>query len=111
MAAIVVLVAVNLVGPSRLIAGENVARLLDPARVPADGRTSLDVGYAQGLGDDAVPALVTALPALRGQDRVWLLETLAQRKQALAQPDATGWPAWNLGRDRARETLAELPSS
>jgi hypothetical protein len=111
MAAIVVLVAVNLVGPSRLIAGENVARLLDPARVPADGRTSLDVGYAQGLGDDAVPALVTALPALRGQDRVWLLETLARRKQALAQPDATGWPAWNLGRDRARETLAELPSS
>jgi hypothetical protein len=39
IAAIVVLVGINVVGPSRLIATENVARLLDPARVPADGRT------------------------------------------------------------------------
>jgi len=110
MAAIVVLVGINLVGPSRLIATENVARVLDPSRVPADGKSGLDVAYVRALGDDAVPALVAALPALDAADRATLLAFLASRKQALAAPEATGWPAWNVGRETARRALDELPA-
>jgi len=110
MAAIVVLVGINLVGPSRLIATENVARVLDPSRVPADGKSGLDVTYVRALGDDAVPALVAALPALDAADRAPLLAFLASRKQALAAPEATGWPAWNVGRETARRALDEMPS-
>src|SRR5262249_38087295 len=68
IAALVVLAGINLVGPSRLIAGENVARVLDPSLVPADGRSGLDISYVRQLGDDAVPALVQALPALASDD-------------------------------------------
>lgn len=109
MSAVAVLVAINLVGPSRLIAEQNVARLLDPSLVPADGRTGLDVRYARLLGDDAVPALVAALPALQGPQRSDLLRLLAQRKQALADESTVGWPSWNLGRELARQALAGLP--
>ncbi len=64
IAALVVLGGINVVGPSRLIAEENVARVLDPSLVPADGKSGLDVTCATRLGDDAIPALVRALPAL-----------------------------------------------
>jgi hypothetical protein len=110
MAAVVVLVAVNLVGPSRLIADQNVDRLLNPALVPADGEPGLDVGYAVFLADDAVPALVRALPALGDRERKFLLEDLAARRSTLAGPEAGGWPSWNVGRERAREALANLPA-
>ena len=107
LAAIVVLVGMNLVGPSRLIAEQNVARVLDPSLVPADGKSGLDVPYALRLGDDAVPALVATLPALDPADRAALLSRLQSRRDALAE--ATGWPAWNLGRELARRALAALP--
>ena len=109
IAAVVVLIGVNIVGPSRLIAAENVARVLDPARVPADGRSGLDVDYAAVLGDDAVPALVEVLPALGASDRARLLGILAERQDALGRSEATGWPAWNLGRSAARDAMRSLP--
>lgn len=109
MSAVAVLIAVNVVGPARLIAEQNVARLLDPSLVPADGRTGLDLRYARLLGDDAVPALVGAAPALSGSARADLLAILEERKQALSDASIAGWPSWNLGRDRAREALAGLP--
>ena len=108
-AAIVVLIGINVVGPSRLIATENVGRLLDPSRVPPDGRTGLDIGYVGVLGDDAVPALVQALPAVAGLDRALLQRQLIERRNALAAADTTGWPAWNLGRELARRALEGLP--
>jgi len=109
ISAVAVLVAINLVGPARLIAEQNVARLLDPSLVPADGRTGLDLRYARLLGDDAVPALAAALPALSGDDRAELLALLAERKADLAGPASAGWPSWNLGREQAREALETLP--
>jgi MFS family permease len=109
ISAMATLVAINLVGPARVIAEQNVARLLDPSLVPPDGRTGLDLRYARLLGDDAVPALVTALPALGGEDRAELLAVLAARKADLADASTTGWPSWNLGREGAREALAALP--
>jgi hypothetical protein len=77
--------------------------------VPADGKSGLDVGYALRLGDDAVPALVAALPALKPADRAALLSRLQSRRDALTAAETTGWPAWNLGRELARRALAALP--
>jgi hypothetical protein len=108
IAAIAVLLGVNVVGPSRLIAEQNVARVLNPALVPPDGRSGLDVVYATRLGDDAIPALVAALPALSPGDRVALRIGLDRRAEALARPSATAWPSWNLGRESARAALATL---
>jgi hypothetical protein len=110
ISAVAVLVAINLVGPARLIAEQNVARLLDPSLVPADGRTGLDLHYARLLhGDDAVPAFVAALPALQGDPRMELLALLEDRKQSLDDASTVGWPSWNLGRELARQALAGLP--
>jgi hypothetical protein len=99
----------NVVGPSRLIAGENVARILDPSRVPPDGNTGLDVGYVRVLGDDVVPAMVAALPALDPAGRSQLMRVLVERQNELASPESTGWPSWNLGRELARRALEGLP--
>ena len=109
IAALVVLAGMNVVGPSRVIAEQNVARVLDPSLVPPDGKSGLDVTYATQLGDDAIPALVRALPALPAQEARDLRWKLLRRRDALATAPATGWPAWNLGRERARALLAALP--
>lgn len=109
IAAVVVLVGINVVGPSRLIAEQNVARVLDPSLVPPGGKSGLDVGYALRLGDDAIPALVTALPALDPSDRAALLRRLLLRRDALTAEGTTAWPSWNLGRELARRALASLP--
>ena len=106
--ALLVLAAVTAIGPQRLVADVNVARLLDPALVPPDGRRGLDVDYAMTLGDDAVPALVSALPALPPQDHARLSLDLEARWRELGRPVFTGWPAWNLGRQRAVDALAAL---
>jgi hypothetical protein len=106
--ALVVLVGVNVIGPQRLVADANVARLLNPALVPPDGRRGLDLDYALWLGDDAVPALVAALPALGAADRETLMAWLETRWIQLGSPEHAGWPAWNLGRQRATEALAPL---
>jgi hypothetical protein len=106
VAAVLVLLAINVVGPSRVIAEQNVARVLDPGLVPPDGKSGLDARYAAGLGDDAIPALVQALPALRGADRVDVERFLNERRIALGPGgDAAGWPSWSLGRELAREAL------
>jgi hypothetical protein len=110
IAAIVVLLGINVVGPSRLIAEQNVARVLDPSLVPPDGRSGLDIGYVRQLGDDAVPALVRALPALPSQEAGELRGFLRDRSRALTDVGvAAGWPSWSLGREAARDALRALP--
>lgn len=109
ISAVGVLVVVNLIGPQRHVAEQNVARLLNPSLVPADGRTGLDLDYAASLGGvDAVPALVAALPALGTDDQAMLLTELDHRWRELRRPEVTAWPAWNVARERAREALEPL---
>lgn len=108
VSAIAILVVVNVVGAQRHVADANVARLLDPSLVPPDGRQGLDVFYATSLGDDAVPALVAALPALPAADRAIVMRDLEFRWFDLIRSEATAWPAWSLSRERAREALAGL---
>lgn len=109
MSAVAILVVVNLVGPGRFSADQNVARLLDPSLVPADGQTGLDLDYAWNLGFEAVPAVVRALPALPPDDRARALSLLRDARDQLARPDLTTWPALNLARAEARAALVGLP--
>jgi hypothetical protein len=102
ISAIAVLVVVNVIGPQRHVAVENVARLLNSALVPEDGRRILDVDYLLSLGDESVPAIVTALPALFPGDRALVMDELRRRWMRLNAPDQTAWPS------RARDVLRPL---
>ncbi len=104
VSALVVGLALNVIGPVRFVAEQNVARLLHPEMVAAGGEAGLDAFYLTILGTDAVPALVEALPALPENDRRELSAELDFRGQGLAQDYAgKAWQAWNLSREHARE--------
>jgi Domain of unknown function (DUF4173) len=110
IAAVAVTLAVSALGPQAFVASQDLARALDPSLVPAGGKSGLDVDYVATLGDDAVPSLVAALDRLPPAERTALLLSLRLRRDDLAADGtATGWPAWNLSRERAREALADLP--
>jgi hypothetical protein len=108
--AVAVTLAVSTIGPQAFVAGQNVARALDPSLVPPEGHAGLDADYVAGLGDDAVPIVVDALPRLDAASRASLLRVLETRRAQLAE-DAPGaaWQAWNLARERARTALETLP--
>ncbi|MEO5963961.1 MAG: DUF4173 domain-containing protein [Candidatus Limnocylindrales bacterium] len=104
---LVTIAAMNLVGPQAFVADRNLERALDPSLVPAGGRTGLDTFYLASLGDEAVPAVVTAWPGLDAPDRVAVARFLEDRRLVLStDPAVQGWPAWNLTRVRARDALA-----
>jgi two-component system, OmpR family, sensor histidine kinase BaeS len=112
LSGVAVALAVNVVGPQAFVADRNVERLLRPELVPEDGSVGLDVSYAVWLGDDAVPALITALPALPPHDRALAVDALARRLRRLeaSRPETWGWQGWNLARVRALELLRAEPS-
>jgi hypothetical protein len=98
--------AMNLVGPQAFVTDRNLERALNPAIVPAGGRTGLDAGYLATLGDEAVPGIVEAYPQLPPDARRAVDAFLEERRVALrADPSVQGWPAWNLTRARARAAL------
>jgi hypothetical protein len=104
-----VTLAVSALGPQAFVMQQNVARVLDPSLVPAGGHSGLDLEYGLTLGDDAIPALVSALAALPRPDDSTLLYELDQRRQELEREAAQAGPLeWNLARERAREALAIL---
>lgn len=110
--ALVALGGMNVAGPESFVAEQNLARAANPALVPADGWTGLDLDYFGGLGDEAVPLAIAALPSLSADDRAALESQLAERNYALrAEMRDTGWPSWNLARERTREALAAWDAS
>jgi hypothetical protein len=106
-AGLVVSIGLNVLGPARFITEQNVARLLDPSLVPPNGQVGLDVYYVLLLGDDAVPALVRALPALPNDDDAeYVSRELGDRLAELRNaPGLRAWQAWNAGREAARQAL------
>jgi len=107
--AMIVAVAANVIGPTAYVAARNVERALDPSLVPAGGRTGFDASYGAVLGDDAIPALVVALPGLTADERAILGPDLRRRWTDLrTNPALTAPAAWNLGRERARSALDGL---
>jgi hypothetical protein len=104
------LIALNLIAPAAFVAERNLARVIDPTLVPPDSEVSLDADYLGVLPDDAIPALVAALPSLPVQERERVMRLLYQRRFELSGEAAYTSPfAWNLGRERARDALATLP--
>jgi hypothetical protein len=107
---LVSLISLNLIAPAAFVAERNLARVIDPSLVPADGQASLDADYLEVLPDDAIPALVAALPALPEADAGRVRRLLYPRRFELENQRAYTSPfAWNLGRERARAALATLP--
>ncbi len=99
----------NVVGPQGFVAARNLERAISPELVPAGGRAGLDGAYLSTLGDDAVPAMVAALPHLGAADRAAVRAHLEARRHELAtDPTVSGWPAWNLAREQARAALETL---
>jgi hypothetical protein len=108
---LVIGVALNVIGPVRFITEQNVARVFDPRLVPSSGVSGLDVDYVASLGDDAIPALVQALPALDGSAAMLLREQLGVRLRELrTQEGLNAWQAWNSGRATARDVLTDAGS-
>ena len=106
VAAVAVAIGLNVIGPQRFVAEQNVARALDPSLVPSDGRTGLDELYLSELGFDAVPAVLVALPQLPDDDHEALEFAMAVRLWMLDRDEGSkSWQAWNLARERAREAL------
>ena len=111
MSAVGMTLAVSAIGPQAFVIHENVARVLDPSLVAPGGSPGLDVDYGLTLGDDAIPDLVAALPALRDDERGFVVPALQVRRDALAAEMRDEGPlSWNLARTRARDALAALPA-
>lgn len=104
------LISLNVIAPAAFVAERNLARVIDPSLVPPDGEASLDADYLEVLPDDAIPALVAALPALKPVEAVRVRRLLESRRVELANEPAYTSPfAWNLGRERAKAALDTLP--
>jgi len=101
--------AFNIIGPVRFIAEQNIQRAIHPELVAPGGETGLDVYYLAFLGDDALSVMAENLCALPGQVSKQAREAVTMWKGWLGR-DAAGkaWQAWNLSRERARDT--RLPS-
>jgi Domain of unknown function (DUF4173) len=80
----------NVANPDALIARTNV------------DRPRVDVAYVGNLSDDAVPALLDALPRLRPDLRRALALELLRRSQT-----GGDWRSFNLARGRAKSLLAQ----
>ncbi len=107
---VVALVGLNLVAPAAFVAERNIERVVDPTLVPPDGHSGLDAEYLAVLPDDAIPAMVDALPRLPTAEHGQVLTILRIRKVELAaDPAYRSAFSWNLGRERARAALATLP--
>jgi hypothetical protein len=80
--------ALNVANPDALIARTNV------------DRPRIDIAYVGGLSDDAVPALLEALPNLRPDVRRALAAELLRRSQT-----SRDWRSFNRARSRASSLL------
>ncbi len=95
----------NVVGPVRFVAEQNLARAIHPELVAAGGETGLDAAYLATLGDDALIVLAEALPRLPVGPRAEV-EGLLQARAVEEFAGAGSWQAWNLSHERARELLS-----
>jgi hypothetical protein len=103
---VVALIGLNVLAPAAYVAERNLERVIDPSLVPPDGEVALDADYLGVLPDDAIPALVAALPRLPEFEAGRIRALLVTRRAELdALPAYHGPFAWNLGRERAREAL------
>ncbi len=101
--------AFNVIGPVRFIAERNVERAMNPALVPPDGHSGLDVYYLASLGTDADIVLAEAIGQLPPPVRQATEAALRDNALWVAEdPDNRAWQAWNYSRELARALLGGL---
>ena len=77
---------------------------------PAGRQADLDRAYLSVLPDDAIPVVVATLPSLPDADRAASRgSSTSAGSSSRPIPRTRAWPAWNLGRERARAALQTLP--
>ncbi|HEY0443095.1 MAG TPA: DUF4173 domain-containing protein [Candidatus Limnocylindrales bacterium] len=109
-AGVVVLIAINAVGPQAYTTARNLERATDPGTVSGGVRVPVDTEYLATLQSDAIPELVAAIPQLSSVSRAQVLVSLRQFEERLDRDAPAGDPAaWNLSRQLARQALATLP--
>jgi hypothetical protein len=89
--AVLMLLGLAALDPEGYVASRNAARY--------EGSGKIDAWYLRALSADATPALTELPDPVRRCTLSWIAEDLEE-------PDP--WYAWNLGRQRAREALADL---
>jgi hypothetical protein len=105
IAALVVALASNLVGPTAFVARQNLERVIDPRGLPEDAHRGLDAYHLATLGDGAIPTIVEYLPRLGAAERADLgsaLRTFALEGRNLEPAPFSGF---SLDRERARQAL------
>lgn len=95
VAAMVILVALNLANPAALIARYHLSH---------QERRAADIAYLARLGADAVPTLVSRLEDVAPGDRCTLAKSLIDRYRKSSED----WRGWNLARLRARRAVVQL---
>jgi hypothetical protein len=105
MAAVLVALSANAIGPSAFVARADIARILDPSGLPADAARTLDADHLVNLGGGAIVELVDAFPRLPTSQRLYadiLLRIELSRRDEDRAPD---WQGWSFERERARLAL------
>lgn len=107
IAALGFVATLNLINPDVLIVRENMARYQQGILSAAERGDTIDVGYFAQLSEDAVPALLTALPQLNAEDQNVLDNILLQKQEVLTTDSHRwrSWPSFNLARTRAWDAL------
>src|SRR5256886_3027050 len=101
--ALTVAIAVNLIGPSAVVARQNLERVVNPSGLPADASRELDAQYPASLGDRAGPIPVECLPHLGASDRTALGSALRTYAFEGRDLEPGSLPAFSLDRERARQ--------
>ncbi|MGX6603269.1 DUF4153 domain-containing protein [Micromonosporaceae bacterium Da 78-11] len=89
--AVLMLLGLAVLDPEGYVASRNAARY--------QGSGKIDAWYLRALSADATPALTKLPDPVRRCTLSWIAEDLK---------DPDPWYAWNLGREQARDALAEL---
>jgi len=93
------LVGMAAISPEIVVARRNATRVSSGDPVAT--------AYLAGLSDDALPALVDALPRLAEDERRKLIGLVCRDADRTYDPPATGL-SWNLAKSRAQSALREL---
>ena len=105
LAAVLVALGANAIGPDAFVARANIARIIDPSGLPADASRDFDADHLVGLGGGAIVELVDAFPRLPLSQRLYvdiLLRIELSRRDEDRTPD---WQGWNFERERERAAL------
>jgi len=105
MAAVLVALAANVIGPSAFVARQNIARVIDPSGLPADAARDLDADTLVALGGGAIVELVDAFPRLPLSQQLYadiVLRIALSRRDEDRRPD---WQGWSFERERERAAL------